>query len=112
MAVVGALFADVAMGWEVATGVVDMDMDPVEVAVVEMRRSLPRPLIPLLEFLYRIAKYSQSSRWIWIELWGLFTDTISKQSHQNKFHASTLKTLTQKFASFREGDEVSPDDRI
>ena len=29
--------------------------------VVAIRRSLPRPLIPLLEFLYSEAKYSQSS---------------------------------------------------
>lgn len=30
--------------------------------VVEMRRSFPRPLMPLLLFLYRVAKYSHNSR--------------------------------------------------
>lgn len=29
--------------------------------IVEMRRSLPRPLMPLFEFLYSEAKYSKSS---------------------------------------------------
>lgn len=32
-----------------------------ELVMALMRRSLPRPLMPLLEFLYRDAKYSQSS---------------------------------------------------
>jgi len=33
--------------------------------MAEMRRSLPRPLMPLLEFLYSDAKYSQSSLSSW-----------------------------------------------
>ena len=33
--------------------------------MAEMRLSLPRPLIPLLEFLYSDAKYSQSSLSSW-----------------------------------------------
>jgi hypothetical protein len=36
---------------------------------------------------------------------------ISRQSHQNKFHTSTLQYLTEKFASFREGDAVSSQDK-
>ena len=33
------------------------------------------------------------------------------KSHQNKFHASTLRYLTQKFASIREGDSVTAQDK-
>lgn len=33
------------------------------------------------------------------------------QSHQNKFHASTLRYLTQKFASFNMGDVVHAQDK-
>lgn len=55
-----------------ATGVVDEEDDALPAGgvvllpedaegMVEMRRSLPRPLIPLFEFLYREAKYSNSS---------------------------------------------------
>jgi hypothetical protein len=35
----------------------------------------------------------------------------SAQSHQNKFHASTLKYLTQKFATIHPGDYVSQADK-
>lgn len=38
------------------------------------------------------------------------TDFFS-QSHQNKFHSETLRTLTLKFASMREGDAVSAMDK-
>lgn len=34
-----------------------------------------------------------------------------KQSHQNKFHASALRVLTERFAAIREPDEISPVDR-
>lgn len=37
-------------------------LDPAERLSLAMRRSLPRPLIPLLLFLYSAAKYSHSSR--------------------------------------------------
>lgn len=37
--------------------------------------------------------------------------TRGEQSHQNKFHAASLKQLTQKFAAMREGDLVTPADR-
>lgn len=33
------------------------------------------------------------------------------QSHQNKFHAETLRSLTQRFASMREGDAVTAMDK-
>lgn len=33
------------------------------------------------------------------------------QSHQNKFHASTLQTLTAKFATAVDGDFMNPQDR-
>jgi hypothetical protein len=33
------------------------------------------------------------------------------QSHQNKFHASTLRYLAQKFGSIREGDPVTVQDK-
>ena len=33
------------------------------------------------------------------------------QSHQNKFHVETLRKLTGKFASMREGDPVSATDK-
>lgn len=35
----------------------------------------------------------------------------SFKSHQNKFHANTLKYLTQKFATIREGDPVTYQDK-
>jgi len=35
----------------------------------------------------------------------------SIQSHQNKFHANTIRYLTQKFSTFREGDQVSTQDK-
>lgn len=37
------------------------ELEVAEGAEVAIRRSLPLPLIPLLEFLYRDAKYSKSS---------------------------------------------------
>jgi len=40
-----------------------------------------------------------------------FTLTSAAQSHQNKFHASTLRYFTQKFASIREGDPVTQQDK-
>ena len=39
----------------------EMEEDGTDEETVEMRRSLPRPFMPLLEFLYRSAKYSQIS---------------------------------------------------
>jgi hypothetical protein len=33
------------------------------------------------------------------------------QSHQNKFHSTTLRVLTQKFANIREGDPVTTQDK-
>lgn len=33
------------------------------------------------------------------------------QSHQNKFHSDTLRNLTQRFASMREGDAVTAMDK-
>jgi hypothetical protein len=44
---------------EAVEGKVEED-DP-DWMVVDILRSLPRPLMPLLEFLYRVAKYSHSS---------------------------------------------------
>lgn len=41
----------------------------------------------------------------------LRTVSNEKQSHQNKFHANTLRYLTQKFSTFREGDQVSSQDK-
>lgn len=40
-----------------------------------------------------------------------FTQLGNLKSHQNKFHASTLRYLTQKFASIREGDSVTAQDK-
>lgn len=40
-----------------------------------------------------------------------FTQLGNLKSHQNKFHAGTLRTLTSKFASICHGDNVSPEDR-
>ncbi|KAF2143046.1 uncharacterized protein K452DRAFT_331687 [Aplosporella prunicola CBS 121167] len=40
-----------------------------------------------------------------------FTQLGNLKSHQNKFHAQVLKHLTRKFASFREGQVVSEQDR-
>jgi hypothetical protein len=43
--------------------------DPVDTAdegTCDILLSLPRPLMPLLEFLYRRAKYSQSSLSAWL----------------------------------------------
>ena len=37
--------------------------------------------------------------------------TIVSQSHQNKFHSGTLRYLTQKFATIREGDPVTYQDK-
>jgi len=42
---------------------------------------------------------------------NLLVLTSFVQSHQNKFHASTLRYLTQKFASIREGDPVTQQDK-
>lgn len=36
---------------------------------------------------------------------------IRPQSHQNKFHAATLRNLTMKFASMHEGDTISAADK-
>ena len=36
---------------------------------------------------------------------------IRAQSHQNKFHADTLRNLTMKFASMREGDTITAADK-
>ncbi|KAI9714871.1 MAG: hypothetical protein M1820_000160 [Bogoriella megaspora] len=40
-----------------------------------------------------------------------FTQLGNLKSHQNKFHAATLKNLTQKFATFQEGDTVTGADK-
>jgi uncharacterized Zn-finger protein len=40
-----------------------------------------------------------------------FTQLGNLKSHQNKFHSDTLRNLTQRFASFREGDAVSAQDK-
>lgn len=40
-----------------------------------------------------------------------FTQLGNLKSHQNKFHGPALRNLTSKFASFREGDAVSPADK-
>ncbi|KAL1625846.1 DNA-binding transcription factor [Neofusicoccum ribis] len=40
-----------------------------------------------------------------------FTQLGNLKSHQNKFHAPMLRFLTAKFASIRESDAVSPQDR-
>jgi len=40
-----------------------------------------------------------------------FTQLGNLKSHQNKFHAMSLRTLTTKFASIREGDPMTPQDR-
>jgi hypothetical protein len=40
-----------------------------------------------------------------------FTQLGNLKSHQNKFHASTLRYLTTKFASIREGDSVTAQDK-
>lgn len=37
--------------------------------------------------------------------------TKQQQSHQNKFHAATLRHLTLRFATIREGDAVSAADK-
>ena len=37
--------------------------------------------------------------------------TCEKQSHQNKFHSTTLRNLTIKFATVVEGDPMTPQDR-
>lgn len=36
---------------------------------------------------------------------------MPSQSHQNKFHAESLRTLTLRFASMREGDPVTAQDK-
>jgi hypothetical protein len=40
-----------------------------------------------------------------------FTQLGNLKSHQNKFHASTLRYLTQKFGTIGPGDYVSPEDK-
>ncbi|KAF2457069.1 hypothetical protein BDY21DRAFT_385934 [Lineolata rhizophorae] len=40
-----------------------------------------------------------------------FTQLGNLKSHQNKFHAAALRFLTQKFASIREGDPVTAQDK-
>ncbi|KAI9661628.1 MAG: hypothetical protein M1821_008866 [Bathelium mastoideum] len=40
-----------------------------------------------------------------------FTQLGNLKSHQNKFHTSTLRALTQKFATIREGDAVTTADK-
>ncbi|KAF2490473.1 hypothetical protein BU16DRAFT_154047 [Lophium mytilinum] len=40
-----------------------------------------------------------------------FTQLGNLKSHQNKFHTSTLRYLTSKFASIREGDPVTAQDK-
>ncbi|KAF2811452.1 uncharacterized protein BDZ99DRAFT_384122 [Mytilinidion resinicola] len=40
-----------------------------------------------------------------------FTQLGNLKSHQNKFHISTLRYLTSKFASIREGDPVTAQDK-
>ncbi|KAF1983440.1 hypothetical protein K402DRAFT_406902 [Aulographum hederae CBS 113979] len=40
-----------------------------------------------------------------------FTQLGNLKSHQNKFHASSLRFLTQKFATMREGDPVTAQDK-
>ncbi|KAF2463757.1 zinc finger protein-like protein OZF [Lindgomyces ingoldianus] len=40
-----------------------------------------------------------------------FTQLGNLKSHQNKFHATTLRYLTTKFASIREGDQVTAQDK-
>lgn len=40
-----------------------------------------------------------------------FTQLGNLKSHQNKFHAPALRYLTQKFASIREGDPVTAQDK-
>ncbi|KAF2086959.1 hypothetical protein K490DRAFT_10151, partial [Saccharata proteae CBS 121410] len=40
-----------------------------------------------------------------------FTQLGNLKSHQNKFHAAVLRYYAQKFASYREGDPISPQDR-
>ncbi|ORY17696.1 hypothetical protein BCR34DRAFT_583545 [Clohesyomyces aquaticus] len=40
-----------------------------------------------------------------------FTQLGNLKSHQNKFHAATLRYLTTKFASIREGDQVTAQDK-
>ncbi|EYE97275.1 C2H2-type zinc finger protein [Aspergillus ruber CBS 135680] len=40
-----------------------------------------------------------------------FTQLGNLKSHQNKFHASTLQTLTAKFATTVDGDFMNPQDR-
>lgn len=39
------------------------------------------------------------------------TNTMPIQSHQNKFHVVALRNLTTKFASFKNGDNVSAADK-
>ena len=41
----------------------------------------------------------------------MFRDLTHGQSHQNKFHADTLRVLTVRFASIDTEDEVSKSDR-
>ena len=43
-------------------GPISPAMSPADLGSEKILRSLPRPLMPLLLFLYRVAKYSQSSR--------------------------------------------------
>ena len=38
-------------------------------------------------------------------------ETHPRQSHQNKFHADSLRNLTLRFASMREGDPVTAQDK-
>ena len=38
-------------------------------------------------------------------------NSFLKQSHQNKFHATTLRNLTIKFSTVMEGDPMTPQDR-
>ncbi|PYH98916.1 hypothetical protein BO71DRAFT_370324 [Aspergillus ellipticus CBS 707.79] len=40
-----------------------------------------------------------------------FTQLGNLKSHQNKFHATTLKTLTLKFSQVTEGEHMNPQDR-
>ncbi|KAL1963189.1 hypothetical protein VTN77DRAFT_8622 [Rasamsonia byssochlamydoides] len=43
--------------------------------------------------------------------WKQFTQLGNLKSHQNKFHSTTLRNLTAKFASLRDGEMMTPEDR-
>lgn len=44
-------------------------------------------------------------------LFGYLTCFFFVQSHQNKFHAATLRTLTMRFSQIGDNGSVSPQDR-